>query len=146
VQVLNYVQLAWGLIITENNLKDTEIYHGAVEAIYTIIGKFCVCVCVCVECFFFWSPIYINNFHRLKVRHGKARRRILRTVCCKPTELKNKKICVTDWNTRNSDELWLLCIFIYFTVIDLYSYDFNCLQCIYSVFQAQWKQKVDEDC
>jgi len=39
LQVLNYVQLAWGLIITENNLnKDSEIYHGAVEAIYTIIG------------------------------------------------------------------------------------------------------------
>jgi hypothetical protein len=51
VQVLNYVQLAWDLIITENYLnKNTEIYHGAVEAIYTIIGKFyeCVCVCVCV--------------------------------------------------------------------------------------------------
>jgi len=46
VQVLNYIQLAWGLIITENNLnKNTEIYHGAVEAIYTVIGKFYVCVC-----------------------------------------------------------------------------------------------------
>ena len=46
MQVLNYIQLAWGLIITENNLnKNTEIYHGAVEAIYTVIGKFYVCVC-----------------------------------------------------------------------------------------------------
>ena len=45
MQILNYVQLVWDLIITENNLnKNTEIYHGAVEAIYTVIGKFCVCV------------------------------------------------------------------------------------------------------
>jgi hypothetical protein len=48
VQVLNYVQLVWDLIITENNVnRNTEIYHGAVEAIYTVIGKF-VCMCVCV--------------------------------------------------------------------------------------------------
>jgi hypothetical protein len=57
VQVLNYVQLVWGLVITENNLNNTEIYHGVVEAIYTIIGKFYVCVCVL-------CPSYINNFHR----------------------------------------------------------------------------------
>lgn len=39
LQVLNYVQLVWDLIITENNVnRNTEIYHGAVEAIYTVIG------------------------------------------------------------------------------------------------------------
>jgi len=40
----------------------------------------------------------------------------------------------------------MLCVFIYFTVIDLYSYDFNWLQCIYSILQVQWKQKVGKYC
>ncbi|PNF28260.1 Thiamine transporter 2 [Cryptotermes secundus] len=39
LQVLNYIQLVWELIITENNMdSNTELYHGAVEAIYTVIG------------------------------------------------------------------------------------------------------------
>ncbi|GFG28335.1 hypothetical protein Cfor_09087 [Coptotermes formosanus] len=36
LQVLNYVQLIWNSIINENG--NTEIYHGAVEATYTVIG------------------------------------------------------------------------------------------------------------
>jgi len=83
VQVLNYIQLAWGLIITENNLnKNTEIYHGAVEAVYTVIGKFCVCV--------FCATFILKKRSQIN-RHSKARRRILGTFCCEPTKLKNKK-------------------------------------------------------
>jgi len=40
LQVLNYIQLVWELIITENNISsNTERYHGAVEAVYTVIGN-----------------------------------------------------------------------------------------------------------
>lgn len=53
VQVLNYVQLVWELIIAENKMdSNTELYHGAVEAIYTVIGKFSsytMCVHACVQ-------------------------------------------------------------------------------------------------
>lgn len=64
MQVLNYIQLVWELIIAENNMdSNTELYHGAVEAIYTVIGKYnsytvCVHACVC---------IYMNNYDILRL-------------------------------------------------------------------------------
>ncbi|XP_023712947.1 folate transporter 1 [Cryptotermes secundus] len=39
LQCLNYIQLVWQKIIVENNQDiNTELYNGAVEALYTLIG------------------------------------------------------------------------------------------------------------
>jgi hypothetical protein len=91
-------------------MGNNEIYHGAVEAIYTVIGKLCACVCVCV-CV---HACVCARAQRSQInRHGKARRRIWGTFCCEPAKLKNRKLCVSDCNTRNSDELvWFISLFL----------------------------------
>jgi hypothetical protein len=41
VQCLNYVQLVWQKIIVESDQdSNTELYNGAVEALYTLIGRY----------------------------------------------------------------------------------------------------------
>jgi hypothetical protein len=44
LQCLNYVQLVWQEIIVENHQdSNTELYNGAVEALYTLIGRYVSC-------------------------------------------------------------------------------------------------------
>jgi hypothetical protein len=41
VQCLNYIQLLWQEIIDENKQdSNTELYNGAVESLYTLIGRY----------------------------------------------------------------------------------------------------------
>lgn len=41
VQCLNYIQLVWQEIIDENKQdSNTELYNGAVESLYTLIGRY----------------------------------------------------------------------------------------------------------
>jgi hypothetical protein len=44
MQCLNYIQLVWQKIIVENNQdSNAELYNGAVEALYTLIGRYVSC-------------------------------------------------------------------------------------------------------
>ncbi|XP_069676610.1 thiamine transporter 1-like [Periplaneta americana] len=46
LQVLNYVQMLWQMIIDNNHLDSkTDIYNGAVEALYTVIGAVTSLLC-----------------------------------------------------------------------------------------------------
>jgi hypothetical protein len=57
MQCLNYIQLVWQKIIVENNQdSNTELYNGAVEALYTLMGRYVSCSKFIS--LYIWNPTY----------------------------------------------------------------------------------------
>jgi hypothetical protein len=60
LQCLNYIQLVWQKIIVESHQdSNTELYNGAVEALYTLIGRYVSCSKLNILCI--WNSTFVKE-------------------------------------------------------------------------------------